>query len=356
MPIATGRGALGARLDAGRAPSPYAYEWFVRAELLAAKQEGAAAIAAYRAALPDTDDDPYVLGRLALALDAQGDEGGALGALDDALALDPDSEALWLARGRISSRHGRWSEAFGAYERAQAVAPESFEPALAESELAEQLGAAPRALALLERLATGGSHAHAAALRAQALLAGSGGDRSALVATSAALARVVGGPEPLRRAAELFLERHEAALAGRLLEGVPASDSDRLLRLRIALALGQDERAELQLSAGALAGAAEALDRAQVWLALERPARALEELTRQTEARDREPYRHARLQAQSELALGGAAHAALALARIPAASAEHRAALAALRRACAAAGLFEMANEIDDPGSVAPRP
>src|SRR5262245_14492021 len=52
--------------------SPYSYEWFIRGELLVARGAYAQAAEAYRSALASADDDPYLLSRLADALDRAG--------------------------------------------------------------------------------------------------------------------------------------------------------------------------------------------------------------------------------------------------------------------------------------------
>src|SRR4051794_7233703 len=54
---------------ARRIGSPYAYEWFMRAELYRAESKLAPALDAYRQALSSSEEDPHVLARYATALD-----------------------------------------------------------------------------------------------------------------------------------------------------------------------------------------------------------------------------------------------------------------------------------------------
>src|SRR5436305_2089320 len=91
--------------------SPFSYEWFVRAELLLARGQYAAAAEAYRTALTSADEDAYVFARLAEALDRSGDAAGASEALQAGLQIDPQSEAIWLERGAIAARSGRVEDA-----------------------------------------------------------------------------------------------------------------------------------------------------------------------------------------------------------------------------------------------------
>jgi tetratricopeptide (TPR) repeat protein len=221
----TGRGEQPRRSAPAPLASPYAYEWFVRAELLEARGQHAAAVEAYRNALATADPDPFVLGRLANALDLGGDRGAAERAIDAGLELDPRSEALWLVRGRIAARHGAWDESVAAYERAQRSAPESAAGSLAIAALLRNRGQRERAVAILDALAARMPQASGAALRARLEMALTRQDAGQL--SSAAAALIAHGQRTdhdlLRRTAERLVATHQAALASRLLAPLPSS-------------------------------------------------------------------------------------------------------------------------------------
>lgn len=131
--------------------SPYTYEWFIRAELFRAQGNLREAADGYRRALAGADEDPLVLARLALTVDALGDTNEARDLLAHADSLDPVSEAVWMARGEIAERHNRLDDAIAAYERAEMNAPHSATPVWA---LAHALREAPeRSRAVLRRFA-----------------------------------------------------------------------------------------------------------------------------------------------------------------------------------------------------------
>src|SRR5262245_24035018 len=81
-----------------RVGSPYAYEWFMRAEIWRAKHQLEPALDAYRNALSSADEDPHLLSRYASALDLAGQSSRALEVLQEAFAQDPYAESAWLAR------------------------------------------------------------------------------------------------------------------------------------------------------------------------------------------------------------------------------------------------------------------
>lgn len=137
-------------LRPGRIVSPYSYEWFIRAELYAARGDDEQAIKAYRLALTGPDEDPFVLARLALALDREGHAQLAAEVLESAEEIDDNSEAVWMARAQIARNHGDVSAAIRAYQKAEKVAPHSSEPSLGLADLLYQQGLRERAIAVLE--------------------------------------------------------------------------------------------------------------------------------------------------------------------------------------------------------------
>lgn len=339
-----GRGRIAARMRA-HVPSPYGYEWFMRAELLDARGERTAAIEAYRMALASGDADPYVLARLARAFDAEGDTDAANRSLRSGAELDPSSEAIWLAQGDIARRHGQWEQALAAYEHAEVAAPSSPQGALSASAVLDEAGADARAIAVLERLAERLPQQAQAALQVRAELALAQADLPALLSSAASLAHERRGAALLRRGAAQLARAGRPALAIRLLDSLPPSERDLTDSLPLALALQWDRRAELLLDGAALSASQEPLDRAAAYLAMHRPARALEELARASEARGGDPFRYALLQADAQLAQDQL-RSALELARIPPASAQYPAANAALGRALQQAGMPALAREV----------
>jgi hypothetical protein len=87
------------------------------------------------------------------------------------------------------------------------------------------------------------------------------------------------------------------------------------------------------------------LDLAETYLAIQRPAQALEQLG--LVDRESDPHRFALLHAQALLALGELGPAAVELARIPADSSHHARARIALSHALQAGGLSSLASELD---------
>jgi predicted Zn-dependent protease len=348
--------AITAHLPAGRAgnmrptaarslPSPYAYEWFIRAELLRARGDEPAAIEAYRRSLASADPDPYVLARLAEALDRAGQPSAAQRALQAGLELDPRSEAIWLARGDIARRHRDWPAALAAYESAESFAPGSAASALALADLLRAHGHPERAVAVLERQAKRDGGTSAAALRARLELALARGDAERV--TQAATAWLEGiAPDfaLFRRMAQHLLDSQRPALAARLLAALPGSDADAELRLRSALLLGRRDDAESLLVTHAPSVFGGGLEVAHSYLQIGRPQGALGALT--AELRQDDPSRYDLLHARAMIELGEPARAALQLARIPARSPQHQAALQALVEAIAAGGMPTLAAEL----------
>ncbi len=340
--------AAGAPAARPRFVSPYSYEWFVRAELLEARGQHAAAAEAYRMAMADADDDPYLFARLALALDGAGDAAGAQHALAAGLQLDPHSEAVWLARARIARRHGALARAFEAYERAETAAPRSPDAPLELAQLLREHSQPERAVAVLERFAARSDAGSRAALQASIALALARGDGEALAgAVRQDLARDAGDAPLLRRTAAELLAQGRAALASRVLSVLPAAPEDARLRLAVALALEQRERVELLLRDTPPEALGGPLEMAEAYLRIGQPQRALALLEEADGTSDSDPHRGALLRGRALVALGRPAEAAAALAQIPRGSAYHARAVRALAQALQVAGLPALALEVE---------
>ena len=124
-----GAGAITRRLDGqprtGIFVSPFSYEHFVRGELAYVAGDLRQAREEFLLARAGPEDDPLLIARLADVLDRLGREEEALAVLREGDALDPESELIWLTRGRIHERRGRIEEAKEAYSRALSLAPRS---------------------------------------------------------------------------------------------------------------------------------------------------------------------------------------------------------------------------------------
>jgi Tfp pilus assembly protein PilF len=234
---ADGQTAAGARPAAVRFVSPYTYEWFIRAELFVAQGDLAQAADAYRRALAGADEDPLVVARLALTLDAMGEAEDAQAQLAHGDTLDPESEAIWLARGEIAERHADRATAIAAYQRAQDFAPHSARPTLA---LARLLSDAPeRALAVLRQFRLHNERWQPQRIRVELAIALREHD----------LTRAVEGLNMLRAisfataleteaVARLAFDQQRRWLARELLGEVSDRIVDRALWLRVSIAAG----------------------------------------------------------------------------------------------------------------------
>ncbi len=233
---------LGGERRVGAFVSPYAYEHFIRAELAAATGDDATAIHEYGLARLGPQDDVLVIARLAEALDRLGRTEQAERVLREGEALDPASEAVWLARARIFAHHGQLGLAMDAAARAAELAPESDAPVLLLAELLERADATPRAAAVLR--AAGDSPN---ALRRRLVMALAQGDG---LAASEALERLLRvAPARVRdvvAAARLALDDGRPALALHLLALLPPQ-AQAPLRTRALLAAGRQDEAEALL-------------------------------------------------------------------------------------------------------------
>jgi tetratricopeptide (TPR) repeat protein len=266
--------------------SPASYEQLIRAELHVSRGEPREAVAAYRAAIAFGDDEPYLLARLAQALDATGDARGAHEAIASALAIAPNAEAPWLAAARIARKHGDHEASQRAYERACASAT-SAASALERVEYLRELGNHERARDALRELAKRDAASVSERLRIDLELAIAEKNPDELARRArdwAALVPMQAHPGLGRRAARALLDAGRPHAALLLLDALPVDPSDAELRLDALLALGRTAECEHLLATTppdwlggpvALARAYLAIDRADAALSLleERTAR-----------------------------------------------------------------------------------
>ena len=367
-PPPTAAGAKpGAAPSARNFASPYGYEWFLRAELLRGRGQLAAACEAYRAALAGADEDPYVLARLATALDERGDHGAARATLREAQQLEPNAEVVWLAEAELARRAGAFDLAYAALERAEQSQPLSPRGPLQLAALLRARGYPERADAVLLRFEARSLPGTAGALAARLSHALSGADArriwqatlpyrlNAPLPLPAPRADGLAQPALLRDAARRLWSRGRPAQALRLLELVPEQTGEDDLRLSVLTASGRYGQAELWLRDHPPQVADDWLAAAQVYLALGRFDAAAESLEaaglapREAGEAAADSFRTRGLPlmaAEIALARGHFSRAARLFAQVPPDSADSGAARQGLRRALEAQGLAELAGEV----------
>jgi len=249
--------------------SPYAYEHFVRAELAVATGDDETAVDEYRMARSSASDDPLLAARLAETLDRLGRPDAAARALEEAEAMDPQSEALWLARARIAQRAGETEAALEALVAAREAAPRSTAPVLALAELLRAGGSEERAAAALSRV----EGSDLATLRARLALATHRRDAARLAEVSEQLLqRAPLHADDVRAAIQVALSEDRPNLALRLARALHPED-DLALLVRCHLAAG--DRAGLrELLASVDARRVGEVALARHWLEAGDPARA----------------------------------------------------------------------------------
>jgi len=331
-----------------RVGSPYAYEWYIRAEIWRAKRELAPALDAYQLALASSEEDPHLLARYATALDEAGETARAESVLRDAFARDPHSESAWLARATIAERHAQTARAIEAYERAEAAAPSSPRPIVGLAALLAEQGSTERARAVLARyearVLPGASGAQRARLRDAVLRA----DARAAYAE----ARALGNPRPadvqvLVQATELLLQQEHCGLALDLLDALGKRPDQARLRLRALLACAQFGAVELLLRETDPELLGGVLEVARAFLAIGRFEDA-RELALGFRAGHPNDLRAIALLARAQLGLGAVVDAAELFAQIPLNSSEGAEAREQLARALDAAGMGETAAAVRD--------
>ena len=325
--------------------SPTSYELFVRAEVAAAREDWSGAVQLYRLALGGAAEDPLVLAHLALALAHAGRPTDADEAIARALELDPESEAAFLARGDVAMLRGDRAAAVAAYERASAVAPSSEEGPMRQATALRALGAAPRADAVLARLARRGGPAGATAARARLAAALAGDDAEAAGEAALALLRVAPvRTGDVREAATRALAAGKIGLAARLIGALPVREADTALRVRVALARGARGEAEGLLVLATPEALGGTVAQARLWLAAGRPERAYE-LAREAAALDGGPDADL-VAGDAALAAGRFDDAATAFARVPAGTSAGPRARAGLAEVMRQAGMPALAAEL----------
>lgn len=330
---------MGGERRAGVFVSPYAYEHFVRAELAAAHGDDELAVNEYRLARAGSVDDAYVIARLAGALMRLLRLEEADAALAEGDVVDPESEAIAVARGDLYRMRSDDEAAVASYVRAAELAPSSDTPIFRLAALLESTGAAGRAL---EALASGSSPAR---LRAALAIAVARRDAASAGRIAERLSRIAPVyAADIAEAAQLALTEGRPILALHLLRH-PLLGENRLLplRARALLAAGRSEEAEVLVVGSSDRAIPEATERASLLLAVGRADLALEIAELAAGAGDE----RARVWvAASALELLDAPRAAEVAARIPAAASDGARATQILDDALRTSGLPELAVEV----------
>lgn len=141
---------------------PFAYEAYVRGELLLAAGDPKRAALQFELATAAPEEDAYLLSRLAEAQAQSGERELAARSLAEAERVHPCEEMLWRTRGRWAEADGRLDAASAAYRRAVACAPGSPE---ARTDLYRVLAAQGQDAESLALLREGAENQGSAALR-----------------------------------------------------------------------------------------------------------------------------------------------------------------------------------------------
>ncbi|MBN1652321.1 MAG: tetratricopeptide repeat protein [Deltaproteobacteria bacterium] len=329
----------------GAMVSPFCYEWFIRAELLASRGQLKEAIEAYRSALTGPEEDVFVLSRLAEALDLFGQSDEANEALQRAEAIDIRSEAVWLTRARIFERHARFEEAISAYQRAEASAPFSAEPALGLAKLLSRQGARERAVAVLEGFDERSFKGSRLAVQAKLQLSLARKDASGAIDAIEQMLRIA----PVDRneiceAVRLVLESGELYLAYRVLEPLSAGGCDERLHLRILIEADRRAAAEQLLAKASPESFGGLVQAARAYLDIGRPELAKQ--LAEEQLAQKESGEALVVAGEAELRKGRFLEAALLFSKVSSGTSAYEKARLGLARALFAEGMGDLAAEV----------
>lgn len=309
------------RIEHGPFVSPYAYEWFIEGEVLAARGQHDQAAMAFETATAAPADDVVLMSRLAEEYELSGESRRADRTLALAQRYHPASARVALAQGRIQEHRDEDSEALSSFARAQELAPTWDEPVIAMAEALIRGGNAHRAIAiLLEHLESSLGARSEHAMRVLIGLARRAGDAEtleralALDPSSTPTARALA-------AGELALETGQPALAARILAEALDTPENIALWLRALMESGNRQKAASFLAASSSERLGGVVEHADLLLEIGEVDRALQ-LMEAAETSPRVDYARGR----ALLARGDYVEAAIILADVPLGAASFEAA------------------------------
>jgi thioredoxin-like negative regulator of GroEL len=231
------------RVEQGPVVSPYAYEWFIKGELSAAKGEHEEAAIAFENAMAAPTADDSLMARLA----EEYERSGASRRADRTLALAHrsyrDSPRVALAEARVLQNRGDDERAISSLVRAHRLAPSWEEPVMALAEMLGARGHPYRANAiLLEHIAMAPEHGAVGARRLLVETARRTGDAETLD-RALALEAGISSAARTQAAGRLALDAGRPALAARMLAGQTASAENERLWLRALIESGDKGQA-----------------------------------------------------------------------------------------------------------------
>ena len=239
------------KVERGSFVSPYAYEWFVEGEMLAAEGRHDEAAVALENATAAPSNDPLLMTRLAEEYELSGAARRADRVLMLANRHHPSSARIALSEGRIQQHREAHDDALSSFARARRLAPDWDAPVIAMAEALEARGNPARGSAiLLEYAENAESGKRTTALRALLGLAHRQNDVETL-GRALHLDSAISTQTRIRVTAELALHAGKPTLASRILENAHDDASTTSLWVRALVDSGARKEAAAFLSSPA---------------------------------------------------------------------------------------------------------
>ena len=288
------------RVEDGPAVSPYAYEWFIEGERLAAQGRHGEAAMAFEAATQAPTGDVLLIMRLAEEYERSEASRRADRVVSLAHRYYPGAPEVPLTEGRILVGRGDLDGALAAFAEASRRAPGWSAPSIESAEALAARGHVERAEALLlAYLEMADDEQREAGLSALLSLARRQGDPETL-ARALELDPQISAGRRAASAAELALAVDQPALAARILKPQRNDPASVRLWLRALAMSGDREDAALYLSSGDAARFVSVEERATSLVELGSSERALELLAAAERSPQVEYTRGSAMLAQAE--------------------------------------------------------
>lgn len=300
--------------------APYAYQWFIEGEVLAAKGRHDDAAMAFEAAAASHTDDVVLMARLTEEYESSGAPRHADRALAVARRYHPDSARVALAEGHVRRSRGEYDEALASFARAEKLAPDWDEAVVATAETLSAGGQTQRASALLLGYLGTSQGARSARARGVSIdLARHMGDAEALERILALDPRTTPA-ERARATAQLALDADQPILAARMLTPALDTPENTALWLHALARSGDREKATAFLITADSKLLGGVLERVDLLLEVDEAATAFQ-LLETTDPSPRAEYTKGR----ALLAGGYYVEAAMMLANVPFGAASYEA-------------------------------